>query len=140
MKRLFNLLLFLFFIAETTHAGHIVGGQLYYTYLGNDSFRISLVEYRNCGACPTGQCANYDSVSYIWVFDSAGVQTNVFGFHFTTSVALPFSDSADCFSTRGYCVELAEYTGVVYLPNIPGGYTLAYQRCCRSSSLANLVS
>jgi hypothetical protein len=139
MKRLVYLILFLISFASATRASHIVGGQIYYQYLGNDSFRISLVEYRNCGSCPSGQCARYDTTSYVWAFDSAGSQTNVFGFPYTTDTTLPFADTADCFSTLGYCIQRTVYTGVVYLPNRPGGYTLAYQRCCRNAAIVNII-
>jgi len=38
------------------------------------------------------------------------------------------------------CIEKAVYSTTVTLPDLSGGYTLAYQRCCRANGIDNLGS
>ena len=40
----------------------------------------------------------------------------------------------------GVCVQATTYKTIVDLPSIPGGYIIAYQRCCRNSSLNNVIN
>ena len=35
-------------ISFQTFASHIVGGELYYDYLGNNQYRVSITLYRDC--------------------------------------------------------------------------------------------
>ena len=64
-KKTFGFLFFLL-IAEPIFATHIVGGEMNYNYLGNDSFQITLKIYRDCynGIAP------FDNPANIGVFDS----------------------------------------------------------------------
>ena len=51
MKKTLASLIFLFFvISSKLFATHIIGGEMNYEYLGNDTFRITLRVYRDCGA------------------------------------------------------------------------------------------
>ncbi len=65
MKRFFIALLVLLSTMES-FATHIVGGELYYTYLGNNQYEIRLTVYRDCfnGVPP------FDDPAYVWIWDS----------------------------------------------------------------------
>ena len=47
LKRIY-LLFFFSLVTLTSDATHIVGGELYYSYLGNNQYRIQLTVYRDC--------------------------------------------------------------------------------------------
>ena len=54
---------------------------------------------------------------------------------------LPVTINSPCFLPPvGICVEETDYITTVNLPNIPGGYNITYQRCCRNGTILNLVS
>lgn len=116
-------------------ATHIVGGEIYYDCLGNNDYRITLKVYRDCinGVAP------YDNPAYIGVFNTAGVLLDSFGLPFPGSALVPPTINSPCYTPpTSVCVEEAIYQGVVNLPPIPGGYVLAYQRCCRNGTILNL--
>jgi hypothetical protein len=133
MKRQFYLFAFLFTCTLRLDASHIVGAQLYYDCLGNNTYRITLVEYRNCSATCFA-CAPYGNPEYIQVFDTVGNYIDSF------AAPLPIPDTLIALgaSICDYCVEAASYHTTVTLPYLPGGYILVYQRCCRNSAILNI--
>lgn len=129
----------LFFISfsNATHADHIVGGEIYYDKLAGDDYRITLKLYRDCFSLG----AQYDSAATIFVFDNAGTFIDSINIVFPGSAQLPPIINSPCFTApTDICVEEAIYQGVINLPNIPGGYNLVYQRCCRNGTILNVVS
>ncbi|NVK63669.1 MAG: hypothetical protein HWE22_03735 [Flavobacteriales bacterium] len=42
------LITFLLLLSSSTFASHIVGGELYYDSLGNDTYRVTFEVYRDC--------------------------------------------------------------------------------------------
>ena len=135
--RFFFSVLFFISFSSVTNADHIVGGEIYYDKLGGDDYRVTLKLYRDCFS--TG--APYDSAATIFVFDNAGTFIDSINIVFPGSVQLPPIINSPCFTPpTGVCVEEAIYQGVINLPNIPGGYNLVYQRCCRNGTILNVVS
>jgi gliding motility-associated-like protein len=128
---LFLLLLFAFRLDAT----HIVGGEMYYECLGNNQYRITLKVYRDCYL---GQAA-FDNPAYITVFNSNGsVYTNISLYDPQIKV-LPGTINNPCVTPpNNVCVEEGVYSTVITLPASTGGYTIAYQRCCRNNSIINL--
>lgn len=48
--------------------------------------------------------------------------------------------SGECFVVPpDVCVHTTTYTTIVTLPPVIGGYQLAYQRCCRNQTIANII-
>lgn len=129
----------IFFIAGITlktNATHIVGGEITYRCLGGDVYQITLKLYRDClnGVPP------YDNPTYISFYDSSGAFLGVVGIPFPGSVVLPLISVDPCLDPpNNVCVEEAVFVRNVYLPPIPGGYQLSYQRCCRNNTINNLV-
>ncbi len=118
-------------------ATHIVGGEIYYDHLGGNNYKITLKVYRDCY---NGQ-APYDNPAYIGVFDSNGNLLDTLSLPFPGSTVLPVTLNSPCFiPPTNICVEEAIYSIVTNLPPITGGYTLAYQRCCRNQTILNLVN
>lgn len=131
-------LLFLLIISFYGKASHIVGGDIYYDYLGGNNYRFYITLYRDCFS--TG--AEYDDPLSLGVFIS-GVSTPVqeHAIPFPGSVTLPVIFNNPCVvPPNDICVEKAIYTIVLNLPPTVGGYTITYQRCCRGPNVTNLVS
>ncbi|GJM33537.1 MAG: hypothetical protein DHS20C18_25380 [Saprospiraceae bacterium] len=120
-------------------ATHIVGGRISYECLGSDQYEISLAIYRDCinGAAN----APFDNPAYIAVYDQFG--------QLVTNLALPFMGD-DTLTTNfsdpclvileEVCVHTTTYQGTITLPFLAGGYTLAYQRCCRNETIDNIIN
>ncbi|MBI2269352.1 MAG: gliding motility-associated C-terminal domain-containing protein [Bacteroidetes bacterium] len=120
----------------SSFATHIVGGELCYEYLGGNNYKIILKVYRDCN---TGN-APYDSPACVSVFSSSGTLLD------TLKLALPptnviVTPPSPCFvPPSNVCVEGAIYTITVNFPPRAGGYDLVYQRCCRNSTILNLIN
>lgn len=132
-------LLFLFLACSLhTQATHILGGEMYYTYLGNDDYQVTLRLYRDCGPSNTNNTA-LDAVAAIGIFNSAGVLVNTVHFDLPAETTMPVVVDNPCLTAPpSICTKQGIYTGVIHLPSGTGGYTLAYQRCCRSPAVINI--
>ena len=136
-------LLLLVFFANITflRATHIVGGEMNYTCLGNNEYEITLVIFRDC--YNGNPAAYFDNPASIGVFHG---ETNLL----LQEILIPFDTdlndtldpvlSSECFvAPPDVCVHTTTYTALVTLPPQIGGYTLAYQRCCRNVTISNIV-
>jgi hypothetical protein len=137
MKKIyFSILALLCFLSVS--ATHIVGGTITYESLGNDEYKIRLELYRDCD--DGNPQAPFDDPAYVAIFDIAGV--------LTANVSIDFSGISDtityglpigCWNIANTCVEKTVYEGTIELPATAGGYTIAYQRCCRQIEIDNLI-
>lgn len=139
MRHLY-ILLFLFTVLlgqQEVRASHIVGGEMYYNYLGGNNYRVYIILYRDCYS--TG--AAYDSPLKLGVFyNPSGALKEVVDVPFPGSNVLPIIFNNPCIvKPTNICTEKAVYTTVINLPPRAGGYTLGYQRCCRGPNVQNLV-
>ena len=137
-----GILLFFFLLTlSTLHATHIVGGEMNYTCLGNNEYEITLTIFRDCYNGAPG--AFFDDPASIGIFHG---QTNAL----INEVLIPFDPdlndtldpilSSECFvAPPDVCVHTTTYTTIVNLSPQIGGYTLAYQRCCRNMTITNIV-
>ena len=116
-------------------ASHIIGGDIYYNFLGNNQYRFFITLYRDCAS--TG--AQYDDPLYLSIFTQGNIHYQTVQVPFPGSVVLPINFNNPCATQpTGICVERAIYQVVLTLPPIPGGYTVSYQRCCRGPNITNL--
>ncbi|RMF26690.1 MAG: hypothetical protein D6765_08600, partial [Bacteroidetes bacterium] len=117
-------------------ATHIIGGEIYYRYVGNNQYEITLDVYRDCFY---GQ-AGFDDPAHIAIFYAGGdsvIQLNLNPISIDT---LDPTMGDPCFQVPDdVCVDWARYRTVVTLPFRAGGYDIVYQRCCRNHTIANLV-
>ena len=116
-------------------ATHIVGGELTYECLGNNDYRITLKIYRDCynGHPP------YDNPAPLGIYDNFQNLITTVDMTFPGSALVPPTVISPCLTPpTDVCVEEAVYQEIVNLPNIPGGYHLVYQRCCRNGTISNL--
>jgi gliding motility-associated-like protein len=137
MKAIRLCIIVFLFLSIKSSATHIVGGEIFYDYLGADNYRITLKLYRDCYS----GLALYDDPATIFVFNSSGTLVDSIQITFPGSAVLPSSVNNPCFTPpTNVCVEEAVYQAIVSLPPIAGGYNISYQRCCRNNSILNIVS
>jgi gliding motility-associated-like protein len=125
-------------------AGHIIGGDIYYDYLGNNQYAITMVVYKNCAENPNGtQPTGFDESTSIGIFETATG-------NLVDEITIDLSDAIieeveavlqnPCYVIpSGVCIQQGRYEATITLPPIPGGYTISYQRCCRADAIINLV-
>jgi len=122
-----------------------VGGEVYYDYLGSNNYRLVMKVYRDCiNGVPNfdGLPNNDGSITncYISIFNSAGTLIDQIISTPAPKSLIPSNINNPCIiPPNNVCYEEAVYTEIVNLPPITGGYTITYQRCCRNSTILNLV-
>ena len=77
------LIVLLFFSCFNSYASHIVGGEIYYNYLGSNQYKISIALYRDCFS--TG--AEYDDPLSLGIFTSSNMLVQ--------NVMIPFTGSTN---------------------------------------------
>lgn len=133
------LLLLVFLVGNTVKATHIVGGEISYRHLVNDSFELTLVLYVDCiNGSPAA--VSQDSIAVLGIFNA----TNTLVQSVTLKRSLPVrinSVNYNCIQPpTNACVDQYTYITTVNLPQVSGGYVIAFQRCCRNGSINNIVT
>ena len=109
---------------------------MFYKCTGGNNYLITLKMYRDCfsiGGAP------FDDFAAIGIFDVNGNLVFTVNPPFTGSNKLPVTLNSLCFNPpTDVCVEEAIYTVNVNLPPLDGGYIIAYQRCCRNTTIVNI--
>lgn len=136
MNRL--LLILTLLLSVPSQASHIVGGDIYYDYLGNNNYRFYINVYRDC----LSSGAAFDSPLQLGVYTTTTqVLVQNVAVPFPGSTVLPVVFNNPCVTPpSNICTERAIYTVTLNLPPTNGGYTIAYQRCCRGPNITNLVN
>jgi len=138
------LFFFLFANIYSAEATHIVGGEMTYSCLGDDQYEIILTVFRDCiNGNPN---AYFDNPASIGIFgDNNDLVTSV-GDNGQLLIELMNDDTLNPVLTNpclvvppNVCVHTSTYRTVVNLPFRPGGYQLAYQRCCRNQTIVNII-
>ncbi|MEY4593957.1 MAG: hypothetical protein RIQ47_367 [Bacteroidota bacterium] len=120
-----------------SYATHIVGGEMYYRWLGNNLYEVKLAVYRDCF---NGQ-APFDNPASITVFDDNGNVIANSSVYITSQQQVPAVLNSPCLiPPTNLCYEVAYYVYTLSLPPRPGGYSIVYQRCCRNQTIINLAN
>lgn len=132
-------LFFLLVAVEPVRATHIVGGEIYYKYLGNDKYKITLIVYRDCYNGVPG----LDNPAWVSVFNNnpsySWKDTLIIPLAIDTTI--PPAISSPCLVPPvNVCYEIGTYVDTVTLPPSANGYWLVYQRCCRNHTIKNIVN
>lgn len=137
-------MLALFLIPNKVSATHIVGGEMTYRCIASWTFEVTLKVRRDCefGADE----AQFDSHASVGIFEKSGEFLPWLGtggqllIPFTSDDTLHTDLEAGCdFLGDPVCVHETVYIDTITLPFRPGGYILAYQRCCRNETLTNIL-
>lgn len=136
---LFFITLFASLFSYQAKASHVVGGDLVYRYLGNDSFEITLTLYIDCfNGNPLAIQEDTDAV--IGIFGAADSLLKYSLDEFRTPPQRVSVVNYNCVSPpTNACVDKYVYTYHTRLPFLAGGYWLVFQRCCRNNSLTNII-
>lgn len=129
-------------MSVSARSTHLVGGEIFYTHLGNNQYQVTLKVYRDCG--PTNTLGTgFDDQVYIGVWDGTGqIQEND-----VVTIPLSFSNVSNVPVILGnpcgtppeeLCIEQAIYSTTITLPPTELGWDLVWQRCCRNPSISNL--
>jgi|GEM_PF-205101 len=136
---LFFTCIFCFLPGKQANATHIVGGDMTYEYIGDDNYTITLKLYIDCINGQPGAIAG-DVNSRIGVFNSSGTLLTTLGITRQGPISVSGSNYSCVIPPKDQCVDLYIYTASAKLPDIPGGYRLEFQRCCRNSGIKNIVN
>ena len=136
--------IFLLFLSLRNSATHIVGGEIIYDYLGNNAYKITLKIYRDCSST-TG----FDGVpgingqvipAIVSIMDLNGLPVDTLDMGAPIITKIPPTINNPCIQTPNHvCVEEGVYTKTVTLQPKAGGYFVVYQRCCRNTTVLNLL-
>jgi gliding motility-associated-like protein len=129
----------LMLIPVVSRATHIVGGEMTYTCLGNNLYKIDLTIFRDCyNGVPW-----FDNPASIGIFTSSNNQLfsqQLVPLNFNLNDTLNPDLGSECFVVPpNVCVHTTSYTTTVSLPFAPGGYHIVYQRCCRNNTISNII-
>lgn len=142
MKIQYLIALFLtIFSLSKANATHIVGGEIFYDYLGNDEYLITLEVYRDCDPNTNTNNTDFDEIASIGIFQNGQLYDNVLVDLVEFNVdEIPVTLDNPCFVLPPQvCVERAVYEALVVLPESPLDYDIVYQRCCRNPTIINLL-
>lgn len=144
MKKSFTyylLILLLSTFAFKSYATHIVGGELYYDYLGANQYKITLKLFRDCfnGQPNFSGLGDDEALLEVRGYNNELVYQIVLGVPVVTYV--PGNTNNPCMANpTGICVQQGVYTKIITLPPRPKGYFLSYETCCRNNTILNLVA
>jgi len=124
-------------IGLSAHAGHLVGGEIFYECLGNNQYVITLKMYRDCN----GNGAPFDNSASIAVYRASNNDMfSLLSVPFSNQIdTLPFSQNIPCLvDTPDVCISTTLYRDTVELIVPLGGLNVVYQRCCRPPNVINI--
>jgi len=136
------LLIFMLCMVQRTYAAHIVGGEVTYECLGNDNYRFTLQIYRDCasGGARFDSAPNSGTEGTVTIFNGAQIFTRTLILDSPIINPIPPNIENPCLVIpQGVCVERGTYTFDVNLPQSPSTYTITYSRCCRNSTINNIL-
>lgn len=133
-----KLLLFIFMLsAYWANAFHIAGGDLTSKWLFGNTFEIQLTLYRDCS---NPNAANFDPTIIIAAYTQNGSVLQD-SFHVNLSSVIPLQlAGAGCVQPPQVCMQAGTYIRTIQLPAGSGGFYLVWERCCRNSTIINLIS
>jgi len=147
-KYLYLTILFIGF--SDAFASHIVGGEVFYTYLGpgtaanTSRYRVTMRLFTECGQ----PCGGASSTACPPTSVIVGIFTNAAPFNRVRNITLPrtalpwinLTTYPACITDRPrVCYQVNTYSSETELENTAQGYRMSYQNCCRQATL-NVLS
>lgn len=122
---------------DSARATHILGGELYYDYLGQEQFEVFLKLYSEPTDIGNG---TLDGEFTLGVFNDGALYETLF-LSLEVMSQLPVQVAAPQYCQGMDSVEILQlvYSGIVSLPSDDTGYDLTIQRCCFGDEVDNLL-
>lgn len=128
----------LLLLTTKADATHIVGGDITYQHISGNNYRITLNLFIDCiQGNPTA--IESDRFAIIGVFNASGTMVKRLEIERNPPVRIQELNYRCATNEPNQCVDHYVYQQIVNLPPSAGGYTLAFQRCCRNNSIKNLI-
>lgn len=136
--KIFTSLIFsLLLSAGVSRATHIVGGDITYRHLGNNQYQIRLNIFFDCfNGNP--DAISSDREANIGIFNASGQLVRNIAVIWEGPQRITNVNYSCVIPPANACVDYYWYTTTTTLQPITGGYTLAFQRCCRNGTITNL--
>ncbi len=136
------LIVLLVLLAAPFHsfATHITGAEITYKVLNaaSGTYQVTISVYRDC---VNGQ-ANFDNNITLYAFranNNSLFTTRNINLPNTGVEIIPAFWNSCTGQPYNLCVEYVRYTTTMTLPPTPGGYNLAWARCCRNNVVTNIA-
>lgn len=142
----FILFIFLCLSFNASFARHIKGGWIFYQYLGPGItdpskllYKVTVKVFRDCAIPDPNQ---NDTQIGITIFSTAtgGQLNDIFAPLVAIDTLNKVSYSACINTNPPVCYHILRYEKTMELAPISGGYTLSYQRCCRTNGIINITA
>lgn len=151
-KRIILLLIISLIFSVKTSATHIVGGVIYYEYLGNGNYKFIFEIYKDCSPSVKvdfdGTYSSNPNVQlpkfYFSVFkgninDNIARPGNALDLNLLSKVIIQPVITNPCLKPDpNTCVVYGRYEVTLKLPTSTDGYTVQYMRCCRNDGILNI--
>lgn len=127
-------------------AFHIIGGEVTYECLGSvgagvNRYEFKMFIYRDCKAREE-QAADLDPEAIVRIYRGLGTPyqvINTLGVPLSEIIEIDPPEIECLIPPDDLCVQRGFYTWVVDLPVVGEDYHLTYQRCCRNSTISNII-
>lgn len=140
-------LLILIFVAKTSFATHIVGGEITYTHVVGLTYQVTLTNYRDDYSAG----AQFDDPATVHLYTEAGAYIQSYSFFLDNPIqaevhlANPYPNPCldiplDQFGNPNILIQKGVYTENITVPSGTGSYYLIYGRCCRNAIVNNLTN
>lgn len=136
-------------------ASHIVGGDFVYTYVGdtviggvlNQKYKVTLYIYQDC-VTGVPDAINQDNPAFLTIYKNTNPpifysrDTSVFyNPNNGGDIKVPSNFSNDCINRAPQlCLMRKRFERIYNFPASSEGYLVVYQRCCRNSSIINVIA
>lgn len=150
MRNLFLILLLFcaIVIPHSTFATHLIGGDLTYSCLGNNRYKLEITLYQDCtNPGETSAAIAADTPLHFAIYSGNLVQNPSLNTLYTSGSlrdfnfsVVPLEFSNECVSNiPRVCMRASKFETIITLPPNRDGYTILYQRCCRNHAVLNLM-
>ncbi len=128
-------LFLLLFVSFQASASHIVGGEVTYQCLGNNSYRVVVTMFRDCSGVIMQPTTN------LTIRTGSGTLIGTYFIPKGPSSFINVNKPGCGVPTPNVCIETAKYVlDSIYLPPSASGYYLYNQGCCRNYNVNNITN
>ena len=133
--RRFIVFITLIALPALTRANHIIGGEMYYQCISNNTYMFTMKLYRDCYSSG----AEFDNPAHFSIFDQNNNLVNTVSAILSSSGFIePDLNNPCLIAPPDICVQEGIYTFQVTVPSNTQRYQVVYQRCCRNETIQNL--